>query len=355
LAEDFPIPRTVAAWDTIVFTVPEGIEGCQASIAVQAGDVISNIGAISVSRDGGNCPELSAITSGDVTTLSGKIKIGNILLSRTAVKTLLQGVSSETVSDVGAVTFVEADLGPNRVPIPAQYLGNLGRAAGSCVVTSTRSDLRTSSTSGDPGTRTVLLDAGPVIRISGPAGAREMQRQESGAYAAAFATLINTSIPGLPPISTGERGFLDPGTYTLDNGSGGSDIPGFQISLDQAKPVTWDDIDAVTAIPRAQGLTVRWSGGDPEGVVWIVGTASRREGEVAFTGTFTCYERAAAGQFTVPPFVTLHLPAVDDALSSGSQGLLLLQAVGAKHVVIPGVDLTYFLSTSSIGKSVAFP
>ena len=352
---ELPIPQGIAAWDVIAFTVPEGAAGCQVSLAVQTGDTVSNIGSIAVTADGAACLDLSAITAGDSVDLSGTVKFGLITLYRLATKTALQSVSIDTTVDTGAAVFTQVDLGANPAVVYSQALSQLGGTPGTCTVTIGRSDaFIDSGTNSGSGPQNVLLDAGPAINIKGSNGTKQLTRSSDGAYGGAFATIINTSLPGLPPIASGGSPFLEPGAFTADNGGGGADIGPFSINLNNPKALVWENMDQIAAVDRAQGVTVTWSGGDPDGLVRIAGTATQLVDGVALSGLFLCTERVSAGQFTVPAFVTHNLPQVTDALGAASQGTLLLTEIIAQYVTIPGVDLSTYISSSSTGKSVTY-
>jgi hypothetical protein len=61
------------------------------------------------------------------------------------------------------------------------------------------------------------------------------------------------------------------GLFTIDNGSGGSDVGPFSTSINVPPPLVWSNIGSITVIDRSQPLTITWSGGDPAGVVSIQG------------------------------------------------------------------------------------
>src|SRR5262249_31689355 len=150
-----------------------------------------------------------------------------------------------------------------------------GGTAGSCTVYTVRAGGNSSTPPNTPTTPppstsappAVLLDAGPAINITGPNGTKPMTRAKSGAYAGSFSTysVSQIAVPGPLPINTTTGGppFLDPGTLTADNGGGGADIGPFNVTLTNGKPLSWDNFDQLTAVIRAQGLTIKWSGGDP--------------------------------------------------------------------------------------------
>ena len=166
-----------------------------------------------------------------------------------------------------------------------------------------------------------------------------------------------TKIPlpgGLPPISTGGPPFLEPGSYALDNGGGGADIGPFTVNLNFPKPNNWDNIDQITTINRAQGVTVKWSGGDPNTVVGIGASATQIQGTVSLGGTFVCTEKASAGQFTVPPFITLNMPQVSATTATGNIGSMTVSTILYQYVTLPGIDLSIFSTTPAIGRNVGF-
>jgi hypothetical protein len=110
-------------------------------------------------------------------------------------------------------------------------------------------------------------------------------------------------------------------------------------------------------VDRTKGVTIKWSGGDPNTVVGIAGSATVLQGTVSLSGGFVCTEKASVGQFTVPPFVTLNMPQVSGTTSPtnpGSVGNMTVSTVLYQYVTIPGVDLSIFSTTSGIGRNVGF-
>jgi len=360
LDPNFKIPQGVAGWDVVTVTIPSGASGCQVSVAVQTGNVVSNVGTISVSSGGGLCVDVSGIDLGALTSLSGKVKFGLIYLTR--ISTTSAAVS--ILIDAGAAAFTQVDLGSNTVQVPTQAIYSLfGGSAGNCTVVTSRSSGTTPPTTspgnpgspGSPGPIATLLDAGPAINVTSPKGTKQMTKQTGGAYAGTFANASSISlVPGMPPISQGGPPFLDPGTLTADNGGGGADIGPFSVSLTNPSSVTWTNPDQITTVNRAQGLTVTWSGGDPSAWVGIAGTAIQIQGGASVYGSFVCVAPSTAGQFTVPSYVTLSLPPVAANNPAGGTGTLSLSSTIYKFVSIPGVDLTSYFASSSTGKSVAY-
>lgn len=352
----FPIPQGIAAWDVIVATVPDNVSGCQVPVAVQIGNMVSNVGTISVKSGGGLCFDVSGIDLSNVTSLGGVIKTGLISLTRVAVKTGVGTTVVDTTADVGAAVFSRVDLGPDVVQFPLASLSALiGQTLGGCSVFVYNSAAivpvdRPPTTVEPP----KLLDAGPAINLKSPGGTtKSMPRGKDGSYGASLASITTIPLPGLPPVVTGGPLFLDPGAYPTDNGGGGADIGPFTITLNNPKPIVWANMDEITSVNRAQGLTVRWTGGEPDTYVGISGTANVVQGTTSIGGSFICTERASAGQFTVPPFILLNLPSVTGN-SPTSLGTLIVSNQRFQYITIPGVDLSTFITSVSGGKSVAF-
>ncbi len=315
----FQIPQGVAGWDVIQFVVPDGVSGCHVPVAVQIADKVSNFSTISVAN-GASCTDPSGFNASALQNLSGSsATIGGITLSRVAVKITAAGQTITSNTDAGAANFYSYDFTSQQAS--AQAFGNV-TAIGSCMV------ILSSITGTASGA--VLpsgLDAGTVINVKGPNGTKQMTpvAKQAGSYAGTFGTSTTLpSLPGLPPgLPGGLPGlpgatppFLEAGSYTVDNGSGGADIGPFTATLALKTPLTWVNQDAVTQVTRSQGVTVTWSGGDPAGTVQISGGVINTSGGTTYSGTFICTTpNVAPFSFTVPPIVTLSMPASTNAVA----------------------------------------
>lgn len=119
-----------------------------------------------------------------------------------------------------------------------------------------------------------------------------------------------------------------PGEYAIHNGGGGYNVGPFEARF-TVPPLSfhWTNRNEVDVVRRAEGVTITWSGGDPEhGSVSIIGGTA-----------FTCVEDAARGMFTVPSYVLSAIrPGERIELTVAFQahpGRLRFQA--------PGVDFAY--------------
>jgi uncharacterized protein (TIGR03437 family) len=354
----YPIPQGIASWDLISFVVPSGVSGCTVSVAVQVANMISNAPSIAIAGSNGMCYDLSGISL-DPTTLSGTIKTG--LEGFTRVVTRIYGAAGTSVitSDGGAASFQAVTFDPTLALLPANLLAfSAAFVTGNCtaqVFRFDRSNPPPTPPAGNPGTPPTFLDAGPAINVTGPVAAMPMKKVQNAGYGGQFA-LIN-SIPlgsGLPPITSGGPPFLNPGNYTLDNGAGGADIGPFSVNFVGPPLLNWDNIDQVTTINRAQGVDIKWSGTDPTTIVGIGGAVTIIQGTVSLSGSFQCTEKASAGHFVIPPWVTLSMPQVSLMPTPPNLGTITVSDLLYNYLPIPGVDINVLTWISGTGRNVGF-
>jgi hypothetical protein len=158
------------------------------------------------------------------------------------------------------------------------------------------------TTTGTPLTITGL-DAGSIT-IQGPTGSQLLTNlvipTQSGPTGEYYYILANSFFP-----PTG-------GTFTF-TGTGGKDVGAFTTSISYTNPLVWTNMSAISAITRASGQNITWTGGSPNTYVYIEGSSSSAAASVSFF----CYAPASAGQFTIPNYILLALPAGN----SGSLGV----------------------------------
>jgi hypothetical protein len=186
-----------------------------------------------------------------------------------------------------------------------------------------------------------------------------------GAYSGDFGTsMVLPAIPGLPGGIPGLPGsappFLEAGSYTVDNGSGGSDVGAFTATLAIPTPMTWTNQDQITAVTRSQGVTVRWTGGAAGSQVIIIGTSSNRSGTTTVSGAFFCTAPVSAGEFAVPAIVTLSLPPSSTQASSAPGapstpfGTLGVQSSVNGTFRAPGIDIGIITSSVASLKNLGY-
>jgi len=264
---------------------------------------------------------------------TGVVRNGDIQLLRTS-STFSAGPfgTIETTTDALAGAFYMIDYGePGGIDPPAVT------TIGSCSVV---------SLGGTPPlnpAKTTVLDAGPVLNLTGPNGSTQIAAADF-----AFAAMLGggTTIPFLPPPPPL---YLVPGTYTVDNGGGGADVGAFTATLNIPTPFVWTNADAAALIDRGTGLDVAWTGGDPDSKVNIAGgvvVIDAVTSMVTSGAVFTCTETTSAGHFFVPPEVLTLLPASAIADNTPFGSLVVNNGVAVKFDA-PGVDQSTFTFASA--------
>jgi hypothetical protein len=180
-----------------------------------------------------------------------------------------------------------------------------------------------------------------------------MERVETGLYTGAFATV--SSIPGFPT----DDPFLEPGTYEVSGpgGAGGNNSVGpFTATLELGPSLDWLNRDDIETVVRSQGVTVRWSGGDPANqLLYISGSSADNEAEVF--GVFFCISSLAPGEFTVPGSVLANFP-VSSVIEGQAAGLLSVgttpNASGVTDFTATGLDKGLIFHNQFSGKFVGY-
>jgi uncharacterized protein (TIGR03437 family) len=338
----YALPEGATGWDIIRFTVPEGVSGCYVPVAVQAGGMVSNFAHIAIAPAGLACADPHGLNAADLEPLAGQpVRMGVIGLHRDAVRVDIPAINLEVKSDSGSATFQRYDsaaLSAASNPFKTPSLGT-------CTMTSGL--VGTETPAADPVADG--LDAGAAVNVRGHGVGKQMQRSAAGTYAAIFGagTSLPFPLPGAPPP------FLEPGRFDADNGAGGADVRGFTAMVMVPAPLVWTNRDQTETVDRAAGLTVTWSGGEANAYVTIAGRSANSE----VYGAFVCTEQAGAGQFTVPPFVTLGLPASPAGPGGGAgtpSGTIYVGNAAAGKLTVPDLDLAYFTATVSARKNMTY-
>lgn len=279
-------------------------------------------------------------------TPTGIVKSGSVGLVRGESKvTLANNPPVENVSDIATAGFQVMDY-TQYTPPPAPQTTQIGP----CFIT----QISTPASSGTVGITN--LDAGPVINVNGPNGTKQIT-QSKGVYTGIIAggpqIQLPISIPGLPgsiPL------FLDPGTYTADNGGGGADVGPFSVTLNVPSPgFLWTNADADTSIDRSAGVDIQFSGGDPNTNVYIQGSVT-----ISDPATFQVTGGAAFfcsvpnnGDFVVTSDVLSLLPATPAGAagptSTLTAGQILLTTFSAS-----GIDTGTFSYAAGNSRSVIY-
>ena len=303
--------------DQINIELPQGISGCAVPVVLKTGNLVSNTATIPIAQAGRTCiPSNPGVTTGDISRLTARQNpvVGEIALARNTVSTGTPPIV--TRSDTGSASFLRftapgfaVATALAEIPVP-----------GTCTVTSF------SGTSVPPPSANLefqTLDAGPSMPLLGQVSNRTLERTNRGGVITYGGTLDPNA------------GYLVPGEYAV-NGAGGPDIGAFTSRIIVPLPFSWANQNASTTVNRNQGLTVTWTGGDPNGFVRITGRSPLPNGSAA--ASFTCIARASQTSFQVPPAVLLAMP------PSGTLGGIPVPGnLGVAHTVsapftAPGLD-----------------
>jgi hypothetical protein len=165
------------------------------------------------------------------------------------------------------------------------------------------------------------------VSFQGPSGTIALAQQGfydadlTGAQVPAPGQTVSFTGAGAPPLVQGPGAF----TATLT-------VP--------SPALTWTNQSAVATITRSQGLQVTWTGGAPGSFIFISGSASVKGGS---TASFQCYAPQSAGQFTVPAYILMTLPA--------GTGIVAIQDQVVTQLSLPGIQysngIAYFTVSAS--------
>jgi hypothetical protein len=104
--------------------------------------------------------------------------------------------------------------------------------------------------------------------------------------------------------------YIQPGTYSVSNGSGGASVGPFTWGLTLPAAVVPTNIPS--SVNRSQNLTLNWTGGSPFSVVSIFAFNGLLVSESPSVSSYVyimCKADASAGTFTIPSAILNLLPA----------------------------------------------
>lgn len=330
--------------DQIVFDVPQGVRGCNVSLAMRVGGNISNFTSLPVAAAGQRvCSDPNGFTQNDLSgnVLANGLRLGVLSLSRTTSKITVPGFGSiDSKSDSADGSFSQYT--------GAQFIGSRaigGGSYGSCTVYTFSGNLTTA----DP-VAPKALDAGASLSLQGPGGTKTLTKQATGAYHADLGTSTSIPIPGAP----GQTAYLDPGTYTV-TGPGGADVGAFTARITLPQPFNWTNMDSVGPVQRSSDLSITWSGGNPSAeFVTVAGTSSRSNPNAG--AYFVCVAPSSAGQLTVPSIVLSSLPPSQDIQGAPTGAIIVSSSPtsDAGRFTASGLDGGVLSYSTSLLKTLSF-
>lgn len=319
--------------DQIVFQVPSNVTGCKVPVSVQTGNTTSNFTSLAIASGSGTCTDPNGLTASQLTTLAskGSANIGSIVYNvynDTSPGFSLFGGSTETSTGTREIVTFATDQFTD-VTAFAPLLN-----PGACTVYPfTGTSLIAPGVLASTG-----LDAGTSITASG--GGAQGQIRESSSSKGVYGA--NYDLPA--------------GAITF-TGNGGNDVGNFSVTLTiGALNLNWTNEGSISTITRSSGVTLNWTGADPNGTVQITGFSIGGSSSATAAGAgFTCTAPAGPGQFTVPAEVLLALP-----VSSNLNGSILSVATGSLGIsqmsapvpfTAAGLDLGYALMEATVTNS----
>jgi uncharacterized protein (TIGR03437 family) len=317
------------ALDQIDFTVPNGISGgCKTSIAVLVKGVTGNVTSIPIAPAGQTtCGDsFGFLTAANLqkAVANGSLNMGGVVVSRIA-----------TGNDSLLGYFGNYPLNS----LIRSYGGYYGPSIGSCLAYEVGgTSIETALV--DP-IQPTYLNAGADLTITGPGGTKTIPVSSGGYFAADLAVAPST--------------YIQPGSYTATNGSGGSNVTAFNWSLTLPAYVVPTNIP--TTVNRAQDLTLTWTGGSGLSVASIFLISGVPVALPVSSWVFiVCDADASAGTFKVPSAILNLLPANGYGSSNPIERGVNVSIAGIPEATFtvagsPGLDagiFTVFVSNNTV-------
>ncbi len=310
--------------DQIVFTIPEGVEGCYIPVSVVVDNVVSNYVTIAIARTGNVCSDPGGYSSSQwQTLLSGQnVRIGTLAVQRILNRNLGGGIGGDGApyrSDY--ITAAYSSFSSSALlKVPGQP------PIGSCAVM--QFPLPSFVIPG-------ALGAGAVI-VNGPVGNRAIPMSSTGVYQLLFAP----TFPAAPNIVT-DGTLVTAGTYAF-NVTAGANVGAHSASINHPATFTWNELASFPGtINRNQPFTVTWTGGTAGALVYIYGQSAYDSGPQGDVGaSFQCTADGGAGTFTIPASVLSALPPTYSVGPAGPHGSFFMsQYIFGQPLSIPGTDI----------------
>ena len=268
--------------DQINVTIPAGISGgCKTSIGVVVNGVMGNVVSTSISPAGQTtCGDTFGImTAANMTkaVANGSLNLGLVDLSR---------VSSE--DDLFGGSFANYPLNS----LIRSWGGSFGPSIGSCIVYEQVGGA--SLLLEDPIVAGLThLKTGASLTVGSGTGSVTVDESSTGTYGMA--------------LGTSAKPYISPGTYTVSNGSGGTDVAGFSWSETLPAPVSF--VNLPSTVNRSTDLTVTWTDSSAFTLVSVFGYSAvvLNSSQNSYT-EFVCAAPASATQFTIPAAILSLLP-----------------------------------------------
>ena len=315
--------------DQVNFTLPANVPtGCYVPAEVTEAGQPSNTFWLSIAAQGQTaCTHPFGLTAAQLSKLDagGSLNEAALLMGHVALSSTLSG------EGFGGVF---ASFNANGVFQAVVTLGLFGAfpfpaPANSCVVADR---IVTGATPPIPpdfsSFATKILDAGPGLTVAGP----------SSCGSSCTGAAINGGNTGyfnvfLPAIFT-------QGGWTI-TGTGGADVGPLSATVNLPATLIWTNAGNFSSVPRANGITINWTGGAVNSSSTVQITGSSAVVDTANPANtvgkaFFCTVPASAGTFVVPASITSLLPAgTTSNAKQAAYGTLVLSTGGLSSFSAP--------------------
>jgi uncharacterized protein (TIGR03437 family) len=334
--------------DQINFQLPNNVPlGCYVPLAINAAGRMSNFTTIAIASQGNICSDPHGQSSADLTRIAGgaTLKVGWIQLVRYIFHGTIAGVGTvDGTADTGWGDFFQMNQASLGSDSPVDHFA--GIALGTCYVFSM-------PVGGMAPVRSARLNVGAALNLQGSEGSRVMPPDRNGMYDKN--ALGGTITPAIFTLKNGL--ILDPGAFSVDNGSGAAALGAFHANLTIPQTTTsiqWTNFNSISTIARSQDLTITWTGGDDTQEFVMVGASVSVPGLIAQKAQAMvivgCAQRPSAGKMVIPAAILSALPATGSDPSASSLAVVRAPLLESSRVGITGLDAAY-LSYAQINEN----
>lgn len=327
-----------AGVDQINITIPGGVSGCFVSVGIFDNGVPANFATIAVASSGTICSDPNFFTAADIQRVAAgnPMRLGTALLDQFTATGSVLGVPLKIDYERGTSYYEQYT--PDNFLNSLTTLGDLAVSPGSCAVFQ-----YSNGGFNDPAPSTAL-NAGSGVNVSGSSTSMTMSNSSLGHYAGTFSNASPLS-PSTP--------FLTPGgAFSLDNGSGGSDIGAYKFNVTLPPAITWTNKPSASTVSRSQPLSITWIGGDTSSLVYVLGQ-SPISSDSMLGAEFVCVAQNSAGGMTVPAAILSALPPSVNINEFGFNvpgGLLTVNSSTITRQSAPGLDVFLVGTTAGDAK-----
>ena len=220
-----------AGEDQINVTIPSGVSGCYVPVYMTVNGVPSNFAMMSIATSGTVCSDPDLYSSANLQNIlnGSSLKTGNVILTQFGLSIGSPGLPitiPPEESESGTGSFFKYDA--NSFLSSQGGLGTIAVSSGCAVFQFAGTDYS------DP-VVPAGLDAGPQINVTGPNGVKQLAKNVKRPILGCFVTPSLSLTPNTAP------SFLTPGSYTLDNGTGGDGRRAIQSNHRPSRPAHLDE------------------------------------------------------------------------------------------------------------------